>query len=591
MITVDYDPCAERYKSPVGGVAVGEEFTINIWTNAGGEAWFVLEKEGEDEKPVGYKMDKVDGGFKWSMHVDSPGLYFYYFEVASGGGRYAFYADENLRAGSGGKRWQLTAYVREQSPDAFDGGIIYQIMVDRFAIGKKRFCTKKNSIYRDDWGAAPYYAANEQGIVPNVDNFGGNLYGVADKLEYLKSLGVGCVYLNPIFEAASNHKYDTGNYRRVDGDFGGNEAFDHLVKKAKKIGIKIILDGVFSHTGADSIYFNRDGNYDSAGAYSGKDSPYYDWYSFKNFPDEYDCWWGVKILPCVREENPVYDEFINGEEGVVRTWLRRGADGWRLDVADELPDRFLDRLHHAVKSVKPKGMVLGEVWENASNKVAYSRRRRYLLGGQLDGVTNYPFKDACLAFAKSGDADGLVKVARELINDYPPAALNNTMNPLSTHDTVRALTALSDDVPPPSKEDRKDYKMTDREKAIKRLKLAAATLYALPGVPSLLYGDEAGMEGYEDPFNRKCYPWGGEDESLIDYFRKLGELRKRFDFRTASASVRALARGVVEIRRGDKFALVVNATDEPYSLRGAVDLFGGVITDEVPALGCARLTF
>ena len=575
MIRAEYDPCSTFFKNPTGGVAVGEEFTVRLVTSGGDEAAFVIKKEGEGERAVRYPMRKTDDGFEWSMHVDSRGLYFYYFEVSEYGKTTAFYADESLCACRAGENWQLTAYEKTDVPVLAGGGIIYQIMVDRFATDKERFRTKSGAVYRDDWGAAPYYTADDNGIVPNNDMFGGNLYGVADKLDYLKSLNVKVIYLNPIFEAASNHKYDTGNYRKADEDFGGDKALDYLIKKAKKRGIKIILDGVFSHTGADSIYFNRYGNYDSIGAYQSEKSPYYGWYSFRSFPNDYDCWWGVKLLPCVIETDPVYDEFINGEEGIVRTLLRRGIAGWRLDVADELPDAFLDRLCRAAKKVDPDAVVLGEVWEDASNKVAYSYRRRYLLGGQLDSVTNYPFKNAVLDFAKNADAPSLVNTVRSIVNNYPPAVLNNLMNMLSTHDTVRALTALSSDPVPDSKEERKNYRMKDYDRACRLLRLAAAVIYCLPGVPCVYYGDEAGMQGYEDPFNRRCYPWGEEDKNLVSYFRVLGKLRRKKELNGGSTDISSPAAGVAEIVRGNKLKLIANASSSPYKIDRTRDLITG----------------
>lgn len=582
MLRAEYDPCDRFYKNPVGGVAVGEEFSIKIVTSGGDSAWLVVKKEGESERAVRYPMYRTDDGFAYHMHVDSRGLYFYRFEVSDGGVPIAFYADENGFACRSGESWQLTAYDETHVPRFAEGGIIYQIMVDRFAAGKKRFRTKPASVYRDDRDGAPYYKADENGIVPNNDMFGGNLYGVADKLDYLKSLNVRVIYLNPIFEAASNHKYDTGNYRKVDEDFGGDKALDYLIRKAKKYGIKIILDGVFSHTGADSIYFNRYGHYDSVGAYQSENSPYRDWYSFRSFPDDYDCWWGVKLLPCTVETNPVFDEFVNGEEGVIRTWLRRGVAGWRLDVADELPDAFLDRLNRAAKKVDPEAVVLGEVWEDASNKVAYSFRRRYLLGGQLDSVTNYPFKNAVIDFAKNANAASLVSVVRSIVNNYPPAVLDNLMNMLSTHDTVRALTALSSDPVPATKEERKDYRMTDYDRAVRLLRLAAAVTYCLSGVPCVYYGEEAGMQGYEDPFNRKCYPWGSEDNDLIAYFQKLGEIRKREELNGGSINICSPAGGVVEIVRGDKLRLVANASKEPFAVGRSRDLISGDEYSVVP---------
>ena len=396
-----YFPCDEKYKSPVGGVKVNEEFRVFLATDGGEEAFFVVLKEADGEHTVFYPMYKMDGGFEYNMHVTSSGLYFYHFEVISGGQRYRYYADENLNASSSGSEWQLSAYNDKYlSPSWLEGGIFYQIMVDRFAVGGERKKSKRHMTYRADWGGVPSYKADEKGIVRNGDMFGGNLLGVIEKLDYLKSLGVKCIYLNPIFEASSNHKYDTADYMKIDSDFGSEDDLIELVARADERGIKIVLDGVFSHTGSDSVYFNSEGNFDSIGAYQSEQSPYYEWYKFKKFPDEYDCWWGVRLLPCVKEDNPSYNEFINGDDGVVKKWMKTGIAGWRLDVADELPDAFLDNLTRVVKGEKADALVLGEVWEDASNKVAYGKRRRYFQGKQLDSVTNYPFKDAIVRFVQ-----------------------------------------------------------------------------------------------------------------------------------------------------------------------------------------------
>lgn len=532
-----YFPCDERYKKPVGGVRVNEEFTV--FACASGEAqtvFFVLTKE--KETPVWYEMRRADGErFTLSLRVTSEGLYFYRFVVRCNGADTAFYADSELNAREGkGDEWQLTVYDEVYAAPSFlDGGIIYQIFPDRFNIGGERLKTKPGAVYRDDTYGTPYYKADEKGIVPNNDFFGGNLDGVTEKLDYLKSLGVKCVYLNPIFEAASNHKYDTGSYRRIDGDFGGEAAFRRLISAANEKGIKIILDGVFSHTGDDSVYFNRYGHYDSVGAFQSDGSPYKSWYRFDD-KGGYECWWGVKILPCTEETDPSFNEFINGEDGIVRSYMRMGIAGWRLDVADELPDAFLDRAAAAVRKVCPDAMMLGEVWEDASNKSAYGVRRRYLQGGQLDSVTNYPFKEDILRFAATGDAGRLRNTVEHIINNYPKRTLDRLVNILGTHDTVRVLTALGDNGDVSGRDERAVARITDRPAAIRRLKLATVLQYMLPGVPCVYYGDEAGMEGFEDPFNRRCYPWNEADREVLRHYRKLGRIR------TAEKAI--LSRGV-----------------------------------------------
>lgn len=574
MIKAEFFPCDASYKTPVGGVKTNENFTINIATDAE-RAQFVLTKK--DESAVPYEMTKTEGGFTLTMSVTTPGIYDYRFTLFLGEEQASVYADADLFAQTGeGDEWQLTAYEeRYETPETFRGGIIYQIMPDRFAIGGKRNKTKKHILYREDWGGTPLYKPNAENIVENFDMFGGNLAGVTQKLDYLKSLNVKCIYLNPVFEAASNHKYDTGSYNRVDSDFGGEEELRRLIKQAKKRGISVMLDGVFSHTGADSVYFNKYGHYDGTGAYQSKDSPYYGWYDFEEFPEKYDCWWGVKILPCVNENDASYTEFITGEDGIVRKYLRMGIAGWRLDVADELPDEFLDKLAAAAKAVDPKSMVLGEVWEDASNKVSYGKRRKYLLGSQLDSVTNYPLKDAIIAFAAKGDAEGLARTVHTIVNNYPKRVTDNLMNTLSTHDTIRALNALSGDVPPVSKDERAECKITDYDRAVRRLKVAATLQYTLPGTPCVYYGDEAGMQGYEDPFNRRCYPWGSENDELIEFYKVLGGLRKLKALQSGGLRVLHASDGIFIFER-ENIVVMASVSEDAYPLDTPVsDLISG----------------
>ncbi len=592
MTKAQYFPCLPKYKTPVGGVKINQPFKLFLASAIGEKAFFVLKKEGEGNDTVYYQMEKTAEGYTIEMAVTSVGLYFYHFEIEVGNKRTGVFAGADLTAQSVGDEWQLTAFEENYTaPSLFKGGIIYQIMVDRFKIGKKRIKSKSHMLYREDWGGTPYFESDEEGNIPNNDMFGGNLYGVIEKLPYLKSLGVKCIYLNPLFEAQSNHKYDTSSYRRVDSDFGGEEALDLLIKKAKKLGVGVMLDGVFSHTGSDSVYFNKENRYDSEGAYQSKDSPYYEWYDFENYPDKYDCWWGVKILPCVKEDNPSYNEFINGEDGIVRHYIRRGVAGWRLDVADELPDKFLDNLTKAVKSENKDAVVLGEVWEDASNKEAYGKRRRYFLGKQLDSVTNYPFKNAIIDFALDGKAEELKRVVYSIVNNYPKRVLDNLMNTLSTHDTVRALTLLSSDKLPEKKSEQATFSISDRETALLRVKIATVLQFCLPGVPSVYYGDEAGMEGGEDPFNRRCYPWGEEEKSLVSLYKTLGRLRKRKALNGGDIVILKADDGVFDFVRGGKLRVIVNASDKVYELdKKVVNLLDKTKTDVLKPLSAVIFT-
>ena len=439
------------------------------------------------------------------------------------------YAPVIAPADWGYSAFQLTVYeAGREAPDTFAGGMMYHIFVDRFARGGV-VPVREDAILEPDWyGGLPQFADRPGGYVENNLFFGGTLWGVAEKLDYLADLGVTVLYLSPIFEAYSNHKYDTGDYRKVDEMFGGDAAFDHLIAEAHKRGIRVILDGVFNHTGSDSRYFNRRGRYDSVGAYQSKESPYYDWFDFEEYPDRYRCWWGIEILPAVTTKHPGYREFICGEDGVIRHYLRRGADGWRLDVADELDRTLLEDIYHAAHAEKPDAPIYGEVWEDASNKIAYSTRRRYFRGHGLDSVMNYPLKEGVIDFIRTGCRDRLFEATAGLYAHYPKATSDLLMNFLGTHDTERVLTVLggigeegrSNDV-------LATYKMPAdvRARAIELLKLAFTLIATLPGVPCIYYGDEAGMEGYHDPFNRMPYPWGREERGLVEHYAALGALR------------------------------------------------------------------
>lgn len=463
---------------------------------------------------------------------DGGGLFYYTFVLSTPIGE--VYADRSgtLSAdGSSVSSEQLTVYNASlRVPEKFRGGMMYQIFVDRFFDGGRPVAPTVGKIRNCDWeNGIPMFAETPGDALANNEFFGGNLWGVADKLDYIASLGVDTLYLCPIFEAASNHKYDTGDYMKVDSMFGGEEAFDHLVRECKTRGMRLILDGVFNHTGADSKYFNKFGSYDSVGAYNSQDSEYYKWYSFEQYPDEYNCWWGIKILPAVKSTEPSYREFICGENGVIRHWLRRGIDGWRLDVADELSDVFLDELKAAAREENPESIVFGEVWEDASNKIAYDKRRRYFRGKQLDSVMNYPLKEAVIDFILGGDSTRLKETAAELWVHYPESVSHALMNFLGTHDTERILTVLAD---AGTKEmtnlELAGFRLDAKQRRIakKRLKLAWTLLCAFPGIPCIYYGDEAGMEGGRDPFNRMPYVWGREDSELVSFYRKIGSIRK-----------------------------------------------------------------
>ena len=268
------------------------------------------------------------------------------------------------------------------------------------------------------------------------------------------------------------------------------------------------------------------------GAYNSKESPYYSWYTFYNWPNVYHSWWDFDTLPTVNKMDPAFIRYIiTDEDSVLAHWLRLGADGYRLDVADELPDEFISLLRSRIKALKPDALLLGEVWEDASNKSAYGRRRTYFTGGELDSVMNYPLRTAILNFVKNLDGGrGFKETVMSILENYPPQVAACNMNLLGTHDTPRILTALVDDFDGPREEKAKRHLSRNQlPVATERLLMASFLQYTLPGSPSLYYADEAGMEGYRDPFNRRTYPWGREDPELLAHFRRLGQLRKNCD--------------------------------------------------------------
>ena len=426
---------------------------------------------------------------------------------------------------------QLTVYEEYgAAPDWFGRGVSYQIFPDRFC--RSRVPDPAGLVgdrtVHENWQDTPEFRPDERGEIRNRDFFGGDLAGIISKLDYLKSLGVTTLYLNPIFEAASNHRYNTADYMAIDPMLGTAEDFRALCREAHARGMRVLLDGVFNHTGSASRYFNADGFYPELGAAQSKDSPYYNWYHFTHWPDSYDAWWGIKTLPAVEENQASYRDFIiRSEDSVVRHWLRCGADGWRLDVADELPDDFIAELRQAMDAEKPDCLLLGEVWEDGSNKIAYDRRRKYLLGRETHGLMNYPFRTAALDWLCGGDAAAFRESMEQLRENYPSPAFYSAMNFLSTHDTPRILTLLGGEPTPADKAERAAARLSPagRELARRRLMLGALLLYTFPGSPTVYYGDEAGMEGYEDPLNRRTFPWGAEDEELLRWYRKLGQLR------------------------------------------------------------------
>lgn len=518
-----------KNKAPFGAIKINQGVRISVEANENYNLinikWIIL----KDDNKVG-EVDLVKESKKYYQgqfnEFNETGLYFYYFEVdidENGNNKKLFYG-KNHEDGNVCEylyeelnKYQITVHEDFEIPSWYKEGIMYNIFVDRFNNGnrnKKPSNPKKNSFIYSNWSDTPMYIKDTNGEIIRWDFHGGNLRGIIDKLPYLSKIGVSIIYLSPIFESSSNHKYTTGDYKTIDPMFGDEEILKELIEKAKKRGINIILDGVFSHTGADSKYFNKFGNYDELGAYQSKDSKYSSWYTFNEFPDDYKCWWGIKDLPNVNELDKNYmDYIIYDEDSVINKWTSMGIKGWRLDVADELPTKFIKELRKELKKNDPQSILVGEVWEDASNKISYNERRNYFVGDQLDSVMGYPFRENIVSFLKGNiTSRQLNNKFMTIKENYPKESFKANLNLISSHDVTRIKTELNYDEA--------------------KIRLAVATQMTFEGVPYIYYGDEAGLCGGTDPDNRKTYPWKNEDDDMIEFYKESINTRKKYNVLT-----------------------------------------------------------
>ena len=589
------------YRNPFGAVASNTQITIRFSTNTRlieiGDMpeeiilrlW--IENEGEGKNEILHKMR--------FMHQDPCGLCWYeasftapaepkliwYYFIINQKGKTFYYGNNHKEQGGVGvlsdylpSSYQISVYRPESAtPDWLKNAVIYQIFPDRFYNGQPDgsiLNPREKILVHTSWDDTPVYTRDmDTWAILAYDFFGGNLLGVIKKLPYLKELGVNTIYFNPIFDSVSNHKYDTADYKNIDRMFGDNALFEELCAKAKEMGISVILDGVFSHTGSDSIYFNQFGKYPTVGACQSKDSPYYPWYRFMSYPDVYESWWGIDTMPNVEESEPSYLNYIIEEpDSVVKHWNKLGSMGWRLDVADELPSIFLKKLRKTLKAENPDAIIIGEVWEDASRKVAYGELRQYFDGDHLDSVMNYPFRKALIDFLMGyQNAEVIDNILLSLYENYPKENFYANMNIIGTHDVPRILTILGG-APPESEQSKMNvysYKMppADKELAIARLKLAVMWQMTFPGAPCVYYGDEAGMEGYSDPYNRGTYPWGRENKEISEWYKKLIALRNNHPV----------------LRTGEWISVVAEGDLYGYirQIKGGQDVFGKLLPDNV----------
>lgn len=582
-----HDAALPECRSPIGALPAGETLTLAFTDSSGDVEDAELLLWGDDFEKT---CEMALSGERWLCTLcvpEEPAALWYCFRLnlrgeekwlcADGGGRFG------TLSSSKGEGFRLTVYERGfDTPEWFRGRVMYQIFPDRFSrdetdtaisgVEEHLKCGREVH-YHDNWLEHVEWQPNTaEGFYFPLDFFGGTLRGIREKLPYLNGLGVGVLYLNPIVEARSNHRYDAGDYLRVDPILGTQEEFEALCSEAEKYGIRIILDGVFSHTGADSLYFNRFSRYPTDGAYNvGERSPYYIWYDFRSYPDDYRCWWGFPELPEVEEENPEWENFVvTGRDSVVRTWLRRGSSGWRLDVADELPDETLAKIRASSKAEKPDAVILGEVWEDAVLQYSYGHRRKYALGGSLDTVMNYPFRNAVIDFLTfRSDSRALRELLLSQRLNYPLPMYYALMNLVGSHDTERIRTALATrlNAKTLTREQQAFFYVSETQDArgAAMQALCAGIQFALPGVPDIYYGDEQGMSGMLDPFCRETFREG--KRPLVKLYSELAGIRNGSD---------ALKRGAVSFLapNGDVLAVLRCVSD-------GLDVFGSPAEDGV----------
>ena len=586
-----YDSKEPQYKLPFGTLQPGQDCLLHIHIPTAVDTTaveIVVQKEnGAPEKTAPMTLERVCGAYdiyQGNLVLDSCGLYFYYFRITTrtGGFRLFKYGDDtNMEAGS---LWQISCIPADfTTPDWAKGGVIYQVFPDRFHKAGECDLTGKLEPYtvHQQWDEEVSWQPTKEGLVLNNDFYGGNFRGIAEKMDYIASLGTTILYLNPISKSFSSHRYDTGDYKTPDPMLGTEEDFTAMCEAAHARGIKVVLDGVYSHTGSNSLYFNRDRTFPGEGAYQSQNSPYYSWFTFKNWPNSYKSWWDFDTLPTVDKMHPDFIRYIITEEdSVVAHWLKLGADGFRLDVVDELPDAFVLLLKQRIRQIKPDALLIGEVWEDASNKSAYGVRRRYFVDGILDSAMNYPFREALLHYLWDRDGGyGLKNTVMTIAENYPPQVLSCNMNLLGTHDTPRILTALVDQFQG-SRQEQANRFLTPEQwaQAKEKLLMASFLQFMLPGAPSIYYGDEAGMEGHKDPFNRRTYPWGRENPELMRHFRRLGQMRKEIealrlgDIRFFSAQDGRV--GFIRSWEGKKYRIYCNRSGEVWDVPSGNLLLG-----------------
>lgn len=429
-----------------------------------------------------------------------------------------------------------------KTPDWVKNAIFYQIFPDRFRDGNPDNNAWGNGTSGDilwknpgDWPSTVYAVNRTWGEYPYLDPpygrdwFGGDLQGVQEKASYLSDLGITAIWFNPIMDSTDNHGYTVIDYKSVNRYFGVNhrdasgrlildynasiEVFKNMTAALDKHGIKVVLDGVFNHFSAKNQWFDRDNDFPTDGAYESLSSPWYSWFKFYSWPNDYQTFGGVKNMPKLQEVDGFKNYIYRANDSVIRFWNNLGVSGWRLDYANGLSHEFWREFRTYYKQLNPEGFILGEYWENAHD---------WLQGDQWDAVMNYPFRNAVLDWANGGRVASFNESLWNVRSWYPEEALYTLFNILDSHDVERVLSALGENKT--------------------RMKLAVIFQMTYPGIPVVYYGDEVGMSG-PGPFEhaRQCYPWpdkgGTPDEDMFSHYKKLISIRKSYSvLRTGSLS-------------------------------------------------------
>ena len=515
-----HDSQSLEFRKPFGAVEVGQKVKLSIKVDKEIVVAVQLILFDGTKISKGMKKEYLNSGeFKYSVEIDTSdtlGLLEYYFILIDGYDR-LYYGNNDEHLGGIGQiynynpvPYQVTVYEKSHLPEWYKEGVVYQILVDRFCNGNKDNainCPKENSFIYGRWEDNPMYIKDNMGRIVRWDFYGGNIKGIINKLDYIKSLGANIIQLSPVFRSSSCHKYDAGNYEYIDEMFGTNDEFKELCKVAEGKGIKVILEAVFSYTSSDSKYFNKLGNYDEIGAYNSPNSKYHSWYKFIQYPYQYESWWGINERPNVNVMDKSYiDYIIKGENSIVKKWIDLGASGWRLNVIDELADEFIELIRKRIEEIDKDAVLIGDIWDDASNKVSYSKRRKYLQGNEVQAVTNYPVRESMINFTKGYiTSQRLKQKVMSLYENYPRESFYGNINISGTNDTERILTVLDEN--------------------IELLRLLVVIQFTLPGVPLIYYGDEIGLKGGREPDNRRSYPWGKENKNLLEFYREIAKIR------------------------------------------------------------------